>query len=49
MKKLLLILMQELLLLKQLDTEHNALSTELDAVKKVIKDNVEKTFKTFSD
>ena len=35
--------------LKQLDTEHNALSTELDAVKKVIKDNVEKTFKTFSD
>ena len=35
--------------LKQLDTEQNALSTELDAVKKVIKDNVEKTFKTFSD
>ena len=35
--------------LKQLDTEHNALATELDAVKKVIKDNVDKTFKTFSD
>ena len=35
--------------LKQLDTEQNALSTELEAVKKVIKDNVEKTFKTFSD
>lgn len=35
--------------LKQLDTEQNALATEMDAVKKVIKDNVEKTFKTFSD
>ncbi len=35
--------------LKQLDTEQNALSTEMDAVKKVIKDNVDKTFKTFSD
>lgn len=35
--------------LKQLDTEHNALAVELDAVKKVIKDNVDKTFKTFSD
>lgn len=35
--------------LKQLDTEQNALSTEMDAVKKVISDNVEKTFKTFSD
>ncbi len=35
--------------LKQLETEQNALSTEMDAVKKVIKDNVEKTFKTFSD
>ena len=35
--------------LKQLDTEQNALSTELEAVKKVIKDNVESTFKTFSD
>jgi len=35
--------------LKQLDTEQNALKTEMDAVKKVIKDNVEHTFKTFSD
>jgi len=35
--------------MKQLDTEQNALATEMDAVKKVIKDNVEKTFKTFSD
>ncbi len=35
--------------LKQLDTEQHALATEMDAVKKVIKDNVEKTFKTFGD
>ncbi|MBR1776944.1 hypothetical protein IJ750_07725 [bacterium] len=35
--------------LKQLDTEQLALKTEMDAVQKVIKDNVEKTFKTFSD
>ena len=35
--------------LKQLDTEQNALATEMEAVKKVIKDNVEATFKTFSD
>ncbi len=35
--------------LKQLDTEQNALSTEMEAVKKVISDNVESTFKTFSD
>ncbi len=34
--------------LKQLDTEQNALSTEIDAVAKVVKDNVEKSFKTFS-
>ncbi|MBQ4114953.1 hypothetical protein IJD34_06070 [bacterium] len=33
--------------LKQLDTEHNALSTEIDAVSKVVKDNVDKSFKTF--
>ena len=33
--------------LKQLDTEHNALSNEIDAVQKVVKDNVEKSFKTF--
>jgi len=35
--------------LKQLDTEQNALKTEMEAVQKVIKENVEKTFKTFSD
>ncbi|MBR1753348.1 hypothetical protein IJ732_00805 [bacterium] len=34
--------------LKQLDTEHNALQTEMDAVKKVCDKNVESTFKTFS-
>ena len=33
--------------LKQLDTEQNALSNEIDAVSKVVKDNVEKSFKTF--
>ena len=35
--------------LKQLDTEESALSNEIDAVKKVLKDNVEKSFKTFSE
>ena len=34
--------------LKQLDTEHNALQTEMDAVKKVCDKNVEDTFKTFA-
>lgn len=34
--------------LKQLDTEQNALSTEMEAVKKVVDDNVENSFKTFS-
>ncbi len=33
--------------LKQLDTEHNAIATEMDAVKKVVSKNVENTFKTF--
>jgi len=33
--------------LKQLDTEQSALSTEMEAVKKVVDDNVEKSFKTF--
>lgn len=33
--------------LKQLDTEQSALSTEIDAVSKVVKDNIEKSFKTF--
>lgn len=34
--------------LKKLDTEHNALQTEYDAVKSVIDKNVEKTFNIFS-
>lgn len=34
--------------LKQLDTEHNAVQVEMDAVKAVISKNVEGTFKTFS-
>ncbi len=34
--------------LKQLDTEENAISTELEAVKKVISKNVESSFKTFN-
>ena len=34
--------------LKQLDTERNALSSEIDAVSKVVKDNVDKSFKTFN-
>ena len=33
--------------LKQLDTEHNAVQTEIDAVQKVIEKNVETSFKTF--
>lgn len=33
--------------LKQLDSEHKALETEMDSVKKVIEKNVESTFKTF--
>ena len=35
--------------LKQLDTEQSALSNEIDAVKKVLKDNIEKSFKTFGE
>lgn len=34
--------------LTQLDTEQQALSTEMDSVKKVIDKNIESTFKTFS-
>ena len=34
--------------LKQLDTEQDALNTELEAVQKVIQTNVEATFKTFA-
>lgn len=33
--------------LKQLDTEQSALSTEMEAVKKVVDDNVDSSFKTF--
>ena len=33
--------------LKQLDTDHNAIQTEMDAVEKVIEKNVESSFKTF--
>ena len=33
--------------LKQLDTEENAINTEMEAVKKVISKNVEQSFKTF--
>ena len=33
--------------LKQLDTEQKALSAEMDAVKKVVDDNIDKSFKTF--
>ena len=33
--------------LKQLDTEQNALTQEMEAVQKVVKSNVEKSFKTF--
>ena len=34
--------------LKQLDTEENAISTEMEAVKKVLSKNVESSFKTFN-
>ncbi len=33
--------------LKRLETEHNALETEIESVQKVIKTNVESSFKTF--
>lgn len=33
--------------LKKLETEHKALETEIESVQKVIKDNVESSFKTF--
>ena len=33
--------------LKQLETEQSALSTEIEAVSKIVKDNVESSFKTF--
>lgn len=34
--------------LNQIDTEQNELKTELDAIKKVLEDNIDKTFKTFA-
>ena len=34
--------------LTRLDNERNAVKTEIDAVKKVVDDNIEKSFKTFS-
>lgn len=34
--------------LTRLDNERNALNTELEAVKKVVTDNIQKTYKTFS-
>ena len=34
--------------LKQLDTEQKALSTEMEAVKKIVDSNVESSFKTFN-
>lgn len=33
--------------LKQIDTEHSAVQTEIDSVKKVIDKNIERTFKSF--
>jgi hypothetical protein len=33
--------------LKRVDTQHDAVQTEIDAVKKVITKNIEGTFKTF--
>ena len=35
--------------LKQLETEQNALKTEMEAVQKIVKDNVDDTFKTFNN
>lgn len=34
--------------MKQLDTEHNALQTEIESVQKVLQNNLEHSFKTFS-
>lgn len=33
--------------LKNIDTQHSAVQTEIDAVKKIIEKNIEATFKTF--
>ena len=34
--------------LTRLDNERNAVNTEIEAVKKVIQDNIDKSYKTFS-
>ena len=34
--------------LKDIDTQHNAVQTEIDSVKKVIDKNIDSTFKTFA-
>ena len=34
--------------LTRLDNERNAVNTEIEAVKKVVSDNIEKSYKTFS-
>ena len=34
--------------LTRLDNERNAVNTELEAVKKVVNDNIQKSFKTFN-
>ena len=34
--------------IQQLDTEQNAIATEMDSVKKVIEDTMESVFKTFN-
>lgn len=34
--------------LKQLDTEENAIKTEMDSINSVLKDNIDKSFKTFA-
>ena len=34
--------------LKEIETEHKALETELDSISQVIKDNIDKSFKTFA-
>ena len=33
--------------MKQLETQHNAIAKEMESVKKVIDDNIERTFKLF--
>lgn len=34
--------------LKQIETQHTAVTNEMESVEKIVKDNVEKTFKTFA-